>query len=381
MTPIVDKITAPKRILILMANAGGGHKSAANAIAEALVTKYQEGVVVEIIDSLKEIAPQPFDRGGDLFQLVIKSPKAWRSLYEIVDGPRRSKIINSSISLYALRNSRKLLENHPADLVISTYHFANAGMLETLARHNIKIPFVTVVTDLVTVPLIWFDTRTTLCITPTPQAAQLAHECGLKPKQIKVIGQPVSSRFYPPAKAKNQLKKALDWNPTQPAIITMAGGEGVGALDEITNLLAPLEATIAVVTGKNTNLYEKLSTEAPPNVKVYGFVSNLDEMMRAADLIVTKAGPGTIVEALNSHLPLILYSKLSGQEDGNVDFVTNAGAGLWQPKLSEMASTVRLLLDNPATLKHMSEAASSIAQPGASAEIASTIGSLIGLPA
>jgi 1,2-diacylglycerol 3-beta-galactosyltransferase len=363
-----------------MSTTGGGHKSAAESLAEDLTAQYGDHIVIETVDVWKEYAPQPFDRGAEAYQLMIKAPELWRGFYELGDGVRRSKMINSSLALYARRHMERLLKHHPADIIISTFHFANSPILDTLHRQEDGTEFITVVTDLVTAPPVWFDSRTTLCITPTEAVAELARKSGIAPDKIKVVGMPVSSRFSPPNKPKKQLKTALGWDPDKPAIIVMAGGEGIGSLDQIVENLSTLNVTIAVITGKNTRLFEKLSTDEAPynlNLKVFGFVKNIDELMKAADLIITKAGPGTIMEALNSHLPLIIYSKLSGQEDGNVSFVTDQGAGLWQPKISEMANTVKELLDEPDTLDHMSEAAARIASPGASAKIAKIIGHLL----
>jgi len=363
-----------------MATAGGGHKSAAESIAEALTHQYGDQVIIDTVDVLKEYAPHPFGYSPEAYQLMIKAPAAWKGFYDLGDGVRRSKMINTSISRYARRHSARLLDNHEADIIISTYHFANSPILETLSRRHLTTPFVTVVTDLVTAPPIWFDTRTSLCITPTPETAELALRSGLDPDVIKVIGMPVSSRFTPPTRPKSDLKTALGWPADKPVIIAMAGGEGVGALDQIAEELTTLDATIVIITGKNAHLLEKLSTEnAPENLKVYGFVNNMNELMQAADLIVTKAGPGTIMEALNSHLPLILYARLSGQEDGNVSFVTNHGAGLWQPKIHEMAATIQTIFDDPLAIANMTAAAATIAQNGASTKIATAIGDLLAL--
>jgi len=361
---------------MLMATAGGGHKAAAASISEALKDAHGDNVIIETVDVLKEYAPQPFDKGPEAYQLMIKAPVAWRGFYELGDGVRRSKVINMSLSLFARRSMERLLNAHPADVIVSTYHFANSSVLEALAHLKNDTPFITVVTDLVTAPPIWFDPRTTLCLVPTSAAAELALRSSIDKDKIKIIGMPVSKRFGPSATAKSKLKTALGWNPTLPAIIAMAGGEGIGSLDQIAENLSTLNVTVVVITGKNTSLFERLnSTEAPYNLnlKIYGFVSNIDEFMKAADLIITKAGPGTIVEALNSHLPLMIYSKLSGQEDGNVSYVTDNSAGVWQPKISEMANTVQDILANPSTLENMAKATTKIAQPGASAQIAKVI--------
>lgn len=371
-------VKRPKRIVIIMSTAGGGHKSAANALAEALVNEYEENVIVEIIDILKQYAPQPFDKGPEFYQFMVKAPLAWKNFYEIGNSPRRSKIITSSLAIYARRTTQKLVDNHPADAIISTYHFANAPILNILKRNHMTIPFITVVTDLVTAPPAWFDKRTTLCITPTAEAAEVARDNGLPASAIEVIGLPVSNDFTPPTRPKSQLKAALGWPADKPVIIAMAGGEGIGSLEQIAENLTTLDATIVVITAKNTTLYNKLlNSNTAENVKIYGFVDTMPQFMQAADLLVTKAGPGTIVEALNSHLPLLLYAKLSGQEDGNVDFVTQHGAGVWQPKLGEIAGTVQLLLDTPGALGSMAAAAGTLAQPGAGAKIARAIGRLL----
>lgn len=368
----------PKRILMLMSTAGGGHKSAALSLSATLTARYGDRVIIDMVDVLKEYAPQPFDHMPEAYQIMIKSPAAWKGFYDLGDGVRRSKMITSSIALYARRHSERLLDNHPADIIVSTYHFANSPILETLHRRKSKTPFVTVVTDLVTAPPVWFDTKTTICITPTQATADLALKSGLDPKTIVTIGMPVSEKFHPPTKPKDQLKKALGWDQGRPAIIAMAGGEGIGSLDQIADELSRLDAVIAVVTGKNSQLLSKLSgPDTPSNIRAYGFVTNLADLMQAADLIVTKAGPGTIVEALNTHLPLVLYSRLSGQEDGNVSFVTDSGAGIWEPRVLNLAPTIEEILDEPGVLQSMSSAAASLAQNGANSKIVDVIGELI----
>jgi 1,2-diacylglycerol 3-beta-galactosyltransferase len=354
-----------------MATTGGGHKSAAGAIAEALLARYDTGVVVEVVDILKEYAPQPLDRADEFYQLMIKIPAAWHGFYDISAAVGRSKIIDSGLSLYARRGTNDFLENHPADVIISTYGFANSAIFNAMSRHRMRIPFITVMTDLITGSALWFDQRTTLFLTPTPEAAELAQDSGMPENKIRVVGMPVSSRFKPPAAPKSELKIALGWPSGRPALLVMAGGEGVGPLAKIAELLSGLKATIVVITGKNTRLFEQLKqSDLPKNVLVQGFAENMPELMQAADLVITKAGAATVMEALNSHLPLVLYAKLSGQEDGNVDFVTQNGAGVWQPHLADLPGTIHTLLDDPDTLKGMTAAAAGIAQPGAATTVA-----------
>jgi 1,2-diacylglycerol 3-beta-galactosyltransferase len=95
--------------------------------------------------------------------------------------------------------------------------------------------------------------------------------------------------------------------------------------------------------------------------------------MRAADYLVTKAGPGTIAEALNAELPIILYSKLPGQEDGNVTFVQEEGAGVWAPTPQLVVRALTRWISRPAERQHVIENCRRVAQPQAARLIAAAI--------
>ena len=130
---------APKRILLLMSTAGGGHKSAAESITEALRAKYGAKVTIEMVDVLKEYAPQPLDRMPEAYQLMIKAPATWKGFYDIGDGVRRARVVNSGIALITRRHAERLLDEHPADIIVSTFHFANSPVLDTLRRRGDSI--------------------------------------------------------------------------------------------------------------------------------------------------------------------------------------------------------------------------------------------------
>jgi 1,2-diacylglycerol 3-beta-galactosyltransferase len=106
---------------------------------------------------------------------------------------------------------------------------------------------------------------------------------------------------------------------------------------------------------------------------IYGFVDNMPDLMNAADIILTKAGPGTISEAFIAGLPIILYSKMPGQEDGNVDFVIEHGAGVWAPEPELVAATLRYWIQNPEIRQQVSDISRSLARPDASKDIAARI--------
>jgi 1,2-diacylglycerol 3-beta-galactosyltransferase len=103
---------------------------------------------------------------------------------------------------------------------------------------------------------------------------------------------------------------------------------------------------------------------------VYGFVQEMPEFMHAADILVTKAGPGTISEALIAGLPMVLYSRLPGQEDGNVTFVEKEGAGVWAPRPEDIVATLQKWLEKPELRQQAVQACRRLAQPQAARQIA-----------
>jgi 1,2-diacylglycerol 3-beta-galactosyltransferase len=114
---------------------------------------------------------------------------------------------------------------------------------------------------------------------------------------------------------------------------------------------------------------------------ICGFTRDMPDFMRAADFIVTKAGPGTIAEALNAQLPIILYSKLPGQEDGNVTFVEEEGAGVWAPNPHDVVRTLTRWISRPAERQEVIENCRRAGKPGAARTIAHMIGEKLGLDA
>jgi 1,2-diacylglycerol 3-beta-galactosyltransferase len=104
------------------------------------------------------------------------------------------------------------------------------------------------------------------------------------------------------------------------------------------------------------------------------------DWLRCADVVVTKAGPGTIAEAACCAAPLILTSRVPGQEEGNAQLVAAAGAGRWAPRLPEVLAAVGELRRDPAALARMRAAATAISRPDAAAATAALIAGLAGYP-
>ena len=147
----------------------------------------------------------------------------------------------------------------------------------------------------------------------------------------------------------------------------------MGPLESVVRAISDkkLAANLVVVSGRNQQLRQHLqSLEWNVPVKVYGFVREMPAFMRASDVLITKAGPGTISEAFIAGLPLILYHRLPGQETGNVDYVVDNGAGIWAPEPQKIAGVLETWLNDPVILKRFADASAHLARPQAARQIA-----------
>jgi 1,2-diacylglycerol 3-beta-galactosyltransferase len=140
---------------------------------------------------------------------------------------------------------------------------------------------------------------------------------------------------------------------------------------------AHLPAALVVVTGRNQRARQQLENHTwhIPH-RLYGFTGQMPEMMQAADILVTKAGPGTISEAFIAGLPLVLFSRMPGQEDGNVTYVENGGAGVWAPGPDRVTAVLRRWLEFPAERQQAAECSLRLATPQATSQTARLLAEL-----
>jgi 1,2-diacylglycerol 3-beta-galactosyltransferase len=367
-------------ILFLFSDTGGGHRSAAEAIIEAIQLEFDDRISTQMVDIFLDFAPRPLSYLPKWYPYMVRLPKVWGAGYKLSNGSRRARLIVESAYPYVRRSLRKLISQNPADMIVSVHPLANDPFLHALGKH--RPPFITVVTDLVTTHALWYHKDVDLCLVATEEARQRGLLANLRPEQVKVIGLPVADRFCQPIGDKDILRHQLGWPPEAPVVLLVGGGEGMGPLEKISLAIAQanLPITLVVVTGRNAELKQHLEAQQwPMTTLIYGFVHEMPDFMQAADILVTKAGPGTISEALNAGLPMILYSRLPGQEEGNVDYVISEGVGVWAPKTSYIISALHAWITHPQQRELVADACCQAARPEAAREIAHILANRLGI--
>jgi 1,2-diacylglycerol 3-beta-galactosyltransferase len=225
----------------------------------------------------------------------------------------------------------------------------------------------------------------TFCPTEELKQAAIEWGSGVAEEQFVVHGLPTRPAFWSPKEvSKVSVRNKLLLKPDLKSILLMAGGDGVGNIKAQANAIAkklsgaPFHSQIVVICGHNKAMEADLKSDQqkwPANVKVVvlGFTTNVDEYMMASDILITKAGPGTICEAMILGVPLILSSFLPGQEEGNVPFVVNNGIGLYTEVPADMGRMCLELLSDEKRLAAMSSKAKAMSKPDATRLIAQDI--------
>lgn len=364
----------PRRAVFLFSDTGGGHRSAAEAVAEAVARRAPGRFEVVLVDGLRGYAPAPFNELPALYPRMVRTPEVWGFGFRASNGRQRGRVITSLLWPYVRKAAQRLVTEVSGDLFVSFHPLLIAPLIKALGPRRPR--FYGVVTDLVSAHSLWYHHRLDLCFLPTAAAADRARRNGMAADRLRIVGLPVAERFCQPAGDPAALRTQLGWPQDLPMVLLVGGGEGMGPLFETARAIARsgTRAALAIVAGRNESLrrrLEQVNWEVP--ARVYGFEQRMPEMMRAATLLVTKAGPSTIAEATNAGLPLVLYSYLPGQEEGNVDFVVTGGLGRWAPGPAQSATAVQELLASPADLERAAAACRRAARPQAAATIADAV--------
>ncbi len=362
------------RVLFLISDTGGGHRAAANAIAAAL-REAKPSVQIEIVDALVEGCPWPMSSAPGIYAFGMKHLRwLWALCFHLSNGPRRARLSSNLGYMSNARGLRRLLRNHATDLVVSTHPLLTHQVLRALNANGARPPFAVVVTDLVSGHWTWYEHGVDLFCVPTEDAKSVMTGGGVEATKIHVCGQPVPARLAALRLQRAHLRSGRQLE--RPTLLLLGGGDGTGGLGRFARALAAanLGIEIVVVCARNAALKAELdAADLGPQVRVLGFVQDLPEWMVAADMLITKGGPGSIMEGCAAGLPMVIYDWIPGQEIGNVRFAQQQGFARVATKPARLVDTVRALLADPVALAQMRAAAISAAVPDSSARIARTL--------
>lgn len=392
-----------KKVLIMSASTGGGHNRAARAIKEELTNKTINGITIEceIIDSLKIV-------NGTMDKLISRgyeksakyTPKAWGGVYKLAETNLVSKneFKDNPLTSLMSRKLKKLIDNTKPDLIIGTHpfpmialstlkkysglypHSESVSFTESIHKYyrNLEVPpLITVLTDYTTHSA-YIQNEIDYYIAGHEYVKELLIEDGIDAEKIKPYGIPVEKSFLS-HRDRSLVLSDLNLTPDKFTVLLMGGSFGAGSIKDTLSELISIDRDfqIIVVTGRNKSLKEKLEKtliskehNIDKNICVLGFTDKMNDLLASVDILVSKPGGLTTTESLLKEVPMIVPYFIPGQEEENLDFLSNCGASIRTSKKYTLPILLKVLIDNPQMIETTKQNIRSIKKLNASQDIA-----------
>ena len=349
-----------RKLTIVFHHAGGGHQSAADAL-KATLSGQEHPWDVSLLDIQESLDPLDLLRRAtglriqDTYNLILR--RGWTRF-----TPQLLVVLQGTIRLYhspIVKALRAYWAEHPADLVLSVIPHFNREIADSLRPVNIRTPgtrtpFVTLITDLADYPPhFWIERESEYIIAGTERARQQALTIGHSADHIfQTSGMILKPKFYEKTTVDRvSERKRLGLETDCPTGIVLFGGYGSQVMVDITRKLneGGSGVQLILICGHNEKLaaeLKNLQTRKP--VLVVGFAQNVEYYMALADFFIGKPGPGSISEALQFHLPVIVEcnARTLPQERYNAEWVTEKGYGIVVPSFKRIAPAVQRLLQS-----------------------------------
>jgi processive 1,2-diacylglycerol beta-glucosyltransferase len=354
---------------------GGGHLSAARALVDELNATGR--CSAQPVDIYVDCGRFPVTRFPAVYAWLARSrPRLWSFIYHGSSASRFLKLNPSLVVGPFLREGvrRRLTQDRP-DVVIGVLPAVNEVLADACKRSGARLEVV--LTDWHDVHPFWLAPGVSHYTAPTESAYADCIRFGASAGAVDVIGIPVRREFAnpkPPDRAGQLAAIGLD--PQRPTILVMVGAEGSpAAVRNLAELArSDLNAQLVVVCGRGQALrarIERLPARIP--VRTLGLVDDISGLMRATDLLVTKAGGLTLAEAFCCGMPVVVHDVLAGQETGNLEYVLRSGAAAYAPTPTGLVETVARLLVEPASRQRLAECGARLARPNAARDIAANV--------
>lgn len=321
-----------KRILILSAELGKGHVSAARAIKDALEYTYGCDFHVEIIDYVELLS--------SLINLVTKksyenSVKFAPSVYKFIFDSTNTKVpvvklLNQVNYPFVLTKLMKFFEEKNADLLISTFPIWNYLAADIWKKYRKNAKFISVVTDSISIHNSWVIADTDYHIVANKDTAASLTRLGVDKNKIKTLGFPVKMEFLKDIN-KEQILKEFGLDPNIFTVLFLPTSQNVRKNSKILKTLVEKskDINVIIVTGRDSKMKLKTShKKLAKNVKILGWTDRMAELMKTADIVITKAGGATVMECIAVKKPMIITSVIPGQEEGNAELIKRYNLGI-----------------------------------------------------
>lgn len=350
------------KVLILSESTGGGHMRASQAI-ENYMTQHNKDINVKIVDSLLYISPilNKTVTSGYVY-LATKTPKLYGKLYDLTNKEHKLANFVTRLNNIFANKLLPLIDDFKPDVIITTHPFPTEMVSRLKSKNEINIPLICIMTDYAPHKAWISDNVDAYIVANDDMVTKMITE-GVDSKSIYPYGIPVDEVFFE-EKEKQLVIDELGLDKNLPTILMMAGSFGVSnVFDVYENIIdIDLDFQIILVTGKNQKLYnhfEKVVEESSKKTKLIYFTNEINKLMQASDIIITKPGGLTVTEALACNIPMAVFDAIPGQEEENADFLLKHNMAVRISDGNSCREAIVELLRDSEKLEDMKEACKS----------------------
>lgn len=315
-------------------------------------------------------------------KMVEHAPEVWGLVFKKTDNPtvvRKLAKFRKAFPPASTMKFIKYLKEFKPDVVLCTHYLPVEILGKAAEKWEGKMPFVTsVVTDFEAHAL-WMGEAVNLYSVAAEETKARLVARGASAENVIVTGIPISAKFSTKLDA-TEIRKRLGLRDDLPTLLVLGGGFGMGPVAEILGQLNHVKHAFQtiVVAGRNEELRRELSImDHKHPTHVYGFVTNMNELMTLSDLIISKPGGLTTSEALAIGRPLFILNPIPGQEAANSDFLLEHGAAAKANRIEDLPFRISQLLGSK-KIAEMSIAAKALGHPDSAKEVCRNVLARIG---
>ena len=361
-----------RRLLIITAvYTGHGHKSISDSLMERL--KAYPDLEVRAIDGFDLMTKVQKVCAEKTYGPITRLPKqAWALNYAA--GMALRQPVQRAIAAMIRHRFENLIREFRPDCILSVHPVFLGSVIDLLEEMRLPIPLVAHEADLIDIADYWFDPRIALVLAPSQEAYDCTIAHGVDPSRVRRVGFPVRSRFMGLARPDDPPVSG-----GRLTITVMSGSEGSGTIRAVAReLLAGTDAQVNVVCGRNKALRKKLrkalSKRYRGRLNAMGFVDDIQNVMLNSDLLVMRASPNSVMEAVALNKPVILFGQLAGQELHNPQMLAAHGLAEYCPAPKRLPECVaKLAADGGAGIERMRASQRAYAPGDAAADTAKLI--------
>ncbi|MBQ3053461.1 MAG: glycosyltransferase [Clostridia bacterium] len=351
------------KVLFLSVTAGNGHNSCANAIDKCLKDRGIETYILDIYGYVNKMLGKTV---SEIYSFGIsKAPKIYGTIYNMEEDAKLSiGAVMDNINRLATKKIYEFIKENEIDTIITTHVFGGQLITRLKRKKKIDIFSVGVVTDYTIHPH-WEKTNLDYYVIADEGLSRQCVEKGIPEKKLLPIGIPLDTK-YSVKRDKKEMKKRLGFNPEKNLVFIIMGSMGYGNMTSVINDVdrGNNDYQVAIVCGNNKRAKTQIEKRTfKKEIKVFGFVDNVDEFMDAADCIITKPGGLTVTESLAKELPMIYMDPIPGQEVKNVEFLVNNGAGIYVTKNYSLPDALDQFFRYPERKKEMQVCVHRLSKP------------------